>query len=121
MRKFLVLAVLLGILAFCNIAERPSERSAEPPPEPPMQYPGPWRDSGEGVIPITRTLILNNVRVCGEMWWRARYDSSGEYLVYCHGFRGSETTRQWTAWLVWPRMEKVSALKRLYPGIPLPR
>lgn len=51
---------------------------------------------------IVRTLVSNNVRGCGEFHYKINFRSTGEYLVYC-----TRDGRKWTAYVVWPNIDRV--------------
>lgn len=80
------------------------------------QYPGPWQS--EPKIEIVKLLVANNARGCGEFYWRTRDGETGpyaEYLVYC-----TRDGRQWTAWLLWPRINRAAGPAAIYPDIAPP-
>lgn len=64
------------------------------------EYPGEWQENS---VSIARTLVKNNVRGCGYMFFKQRYDNSHQYLVYC-----SRDGKIWNAYIVWDVIEKVN-------------
>ncbi len=76
-------------------------------------YPPPWHS--EFNLGITRALIKNKVRGCGEYHYRSRYDWDQEYLVYC-----SRDGKSWTAYLVWPLIGAVGRPTRRDGSITAP-
>lgn len=75
------------------------------------QYPGPW--VYEFNTPITRALVAANVSGCGIYRYRVSRESSSEFLVYC-----SSDNENWTAYLVWPNLEKVLGPYPPDPSLP---
>lgn len=77
-------------------------------------YLGPWRSNAPSNI--ISTLVSNNVRGCGEFHFKASDRNSGEYLVYC-----THDGRNWSAYIVWPNIDRISGPARPDPKISLPR
>jgi len=59
-----------------------------------QRYPGPWHDDLH--IGISRALVKNKIRGCGEYKYRPSIKDSGEYLVHC-----SADGARWSAYIVW--------------------
>jgi len=64
------------------------------------RYPGPWRDNMH--VGISKTLVRNKIRGCGEYKYRASARDSGEYLVHC-----TADGKVWMAYLTWVPIQKV--------------
>ncbi|WP_131821821.1 hypothetical protein [Salipiger marinus] len=90
------------------------EEIASPRQETAEDYLGKWRSDAPSNI--TRTLISNNVRGCGEFHHKPSARNSGEYLVYC-----TPDGRNWAAYLVWPNVDRISGPAHPNPNIKLPR
>lgn len=77
-------------------------------------YRGEWRSNSPNNI--IRVLSANNVRGCGEFHHKPSTRNSGEYLVYC-----TPDGRNWTAYIVWPNVNRISGPARPDPNIRPPR
>lgn len=75
------------------------------------QYPGPWRYEFNNQI--TRALAAADVSGCGIYRYRASRNSSREFLVHC-----SNDNKNWTAYMVWPNLDKVLGPYQLEPSLP---
>lgn len=78
------------------------------------EYDERWRS--DAPRKIVQTLTSNNVRGCGEFHYRPSAKNSGEYLVYC-----TSDGRTWSAYLVWPDVDRISGPAKPDPSIDLPR
>ncbi len=58
------------------------------------RYPGPWVDAFN--LKITKALVSNHVRLCGDYKYRKSSQDNGEYLVYC-----TVDDDNWYAYTVW--------------------
>lgn len=77
------------------------------------RYGGAWSDvDGD----VAGTLARNAVHGCGEAYQRASTRDQDEYLVYCTGDGAT-----WTAYLVWPKANRVLGPNAPDPTIPGPR
>lgn len=93
---FLGCALTLGAVAETSFSER---------------YPGPWRESAN--LGISKALVANNVRGCGEYKYRESSRDRGEFLVYC-----SRDGLSWSAYLVWANINKVTGPHQISASIP---
>ena len=82
-------------------------------PEPTMsgRYPGPWIEDFN--IDITKVLMANNVRTCGQYKYRKSSRDEGEYLVYC-----TTNGMRWSAFTVWVPIGNVMGPNPTDPAIP---
>jgi hypothetical protein len=78
------------------------------------KYPGAWSDAQNQSI--MRTLIANSVSGCGEYWYKAAAGSDSEYLVYC-----TRDGKNWTTYLVWPKIGNIIGPNKISPEIAPPR
>lgn len=92
---FLGSALTLGAVAETSFAER---------------YPGPWREGAN--LGISKALVANNIRGCGEFKYRESSRNRGEFLVYC-----SRDGSNWSAYFVWPSISKVTGPHQISPAI----
>ncbi len=76
-----------------------------------QKYPGPWVYDFN--TPITTALVGADVSGCGIYRYRVSRESSSEFLVYC-----SSDNENWTAYLVWPNIEKVMGPYPPDPSLP---
>lgn len=75
------------------------------------EYPAPWREDAEPTI--IRTLLKNNVNGCGQFQWRRSATARDEFLIYC-----TRDGRAWTAFQVWPSINKVLGPYRTSASLP---
>jgi hypothetical protein len=73
------------------------------------EFPGPWNT--ESNLGISKTLIANKIRGCGEYKFKVNRRFHNEYLVYC-----SADGKNWVAYLVWPLPKMVEGPFR--PDLP---
>lgn len=78
-----------------------------------QRYPGPW--SSEFKLEIARTLAKNQVRGCGEFYYRAASGGSNEYLVYC-----TRDGNVWSSYLAFTSAETVMGPYGPDASLPLP-
>lgn len=98
MKKFLALvALLLPLGAHADSVKE--------------MYPGDW--NWEYNNAITASLAQAKVRDCGIIRYRVSRDSSSEFLVYC-----SNDNENWSAYLVWPNINKVLGPYQPDPSLP---
>ena len=64
------------------------------------EWSGPWRDDVN--FEITKTLIENNVRLCGEYKYKQSAKSKNEYIVHC-----TPDGKRWYAYIVWTGIGKI--------------
>lgn len=79
-----------------------------------QDYLGKWRSDANS--DIIRTLMSHSVRGCGEFYYKPSTWNNGEYLVYCT--RDGET---WSAYLVWPNIDRINGPSMPEPSISPPR
>lgn len=75
------------------------------------RYPGPWTEDMN--IPISRALVKNSIRGCGEYKYRPSNRDKGEFLVYC-----TRDGQNWEAYLVWTSAGKVTGPHQISAAIP---
>ncbi len=66
------------------------------------KYPLPWKKDFN--TSITRALVANNIRVCGEYKYREYYKKGGEFIVAC----GDSSTNTWVYFIVYTNSKKVT-------------
>lgn len=95
-----VVTVLFGLLLLAYIFQglQPGGHS----PTKVERFPGPWQERIKGTG-IAKTLVAHDVRGCGFLKFRESSRDKNEYLVYC-----SRDFENWRAYLVWPRINKVT-------------
>ena len=69
------------------------------------EWSGPWRDDVN--FEITKTLIQNNVRLCGEYKYKQSAKSKNEYIVHC-----TPDGKNWYAYIVWTGIGKIMGPRR---------
>lgn len=77
----------------------------------PDRYPGPWRD--ESNVLISKALVQNSIKGCGEFKYRPSSKNKGEFLVYC-----TRDGKNWVAYLVWAPVGKVTGPHQISAAIP---
>jgi hypothetical protein len=113
---FLGFGLLVAAVAYWSASWLFSGDREAASPRPPVteDYLGTWQSNPPN--DIIQTLISNDVRGCGEFHYKPSAQNSGEYLVYC-----TRDGRTWTAYLVWPDVDRISGPARPDPSISPPR
>lgn len=78
-----------------------------------QRYPGAWASAAN--IDITKALAKNEIRGCGEFYYRAAAGSTNEFLVYC-----TRDSKTWTSYLVFTSSQKVMGPYGLDASLPPP-
>lgn len=92
-----ILIVIGFILVIGYLVSDNTEQSAD------SKYHLPWSSSSSNITGITKTLIKNGIKGCGDLRIRTSKNEDSEYLVAC-----SRDGVRWEYYLVWPNIGELT-------------